>query len=549
MHGMLATFAAAAVAVATVAVAVGAQQFAYFGSAAGQSTERFFSGIATDGATNLYTIANPASDPATLMRFTAAPFTRVAASALPATQGTNCSGLALLAPYLYVACSPPSGSVLLRRNVADLSAAGVITRTTPNEETAATRVVTNATHTYMFTRASPTAAVVRFNTGNFTYRDTLSLVGIQSVDAAIINAAGTWLLFATDTAPVVLCRLPTDDALFTRFNVFELPLNSGENGVSGGLAEDGAFAYVGTTRASTATLVKVRISDMLRVGSVTLLSNFERDVRGINVDVALGMAYVIVGTGPGVLVRAVRIATAGMTRVESVDAGGSQTDPRGVVAIGLRIFVASSGAASNDPGDIVAFNLFTTSTSTVTPPPTSSTTTRQPSTAPATTTVRPTNASTTAPPPTTTTRRPPTAAPTAVPTMGPDYGDGDDSVAIGGVTAVGILAGIAAGFGVLLLVLLFLLVTGRIASPLGPKQAPVAGAAAAPSSASPDASQAPPAWNPIELRPMTATDFNEGMPGTGDLGLGETAPLVGADADAQLPPGAEGPRDAGFVDG
>lgn len=448
--------------------AVVAQTFDYIGYASGAATvptpQRGFIGITNDLSGNLY--VSSYSNPATLAKFTTSPFTL---SMNVDTTTSVCNSLIYGSSYLYVACSPLGSSVILRRNAADLSAAGSIART----ERLVNNIFIFDDFVYVVSADSP-SVLIRIHISNFTVESALELTGIDAVQGAVLTSNGSHIFGATDDAPISIIKM--ERLVWDRFYITQGYLNTGEDGMNHGLAEDGTFLYAATTQAAPGFVVKVRMDTLERVSAVTLSSGpvAEDELHDICIDRFTGYAYITVYFTDHAHI--VRISTLdNMARIDAVDPTDSNSNPERIIMVNQRLYVTATGAFG-DPDVVLMLSSVTTSTSTTTST-TSTTTTTTTTTPPVPTTPAPpttttTTSTTTTPAPpstststttvTTTTSTTLTSTTTSTTTTpAPPFGYDDDSLALAGSSTVAIAAGISAGAGALFLCILLFVISRK----------------------------------------------------------------------------------------
>jgi len=119
-----------------------------------------------------------------------------------------------------------------------------------------------------------------------------------SLCSAVIDAAGGFAYFGTDTLPGMVVKVRLSD--LTRIGA--LTMNSGENNLRSAVIDAaGGFAYFGTGT-SPGMVVKIRLSDFTRVGAITLNPG-ENNLRSAVIDASGGFAYFGTGTSPGMVVK------------------------------------------------------------------------------------------------------------------------------------------------------------------------------------------------------------------------------------------------------
>jgi hypothetical protein len=121
----------------------------------------------------------------------------------------------------------------------------------------------------------------------------------QYFDMAVVDSAAGFLYIGTKNAPAKIVKIRLSD--FTR--VGTLTLGSGENDLSPAAVLDsaGGFLYAGT-RTSPAKIVKINLADFTRVGALTLNAG-ENQLWTATLDSAAGRAYFGSRTSPGVIVK------------------------------------------------------------------------------------------------------------------------------------------------------------------------------------------------------------------------------------------------------
>jgi hypothetical protein len=204
--------------------------------------------------------------------------------------------------------------------------------------------------------------VVKVRVSDMTRVDALSLRMGEDVRSSVIDTVAGFAYFGTYTEPGVVVKVRLSD--FTR--VGTLTLDPGEGGLTSAVIDPVAgFAYFGTNT-DPGIVVKVRLSDFTRV-SATTLNVAESYLRTAAIDAAAGFAYF--GTDPqgfiplpggqtnshGLLVK-VRLSD--LTRVGSLDVTGvpgsvfsSVIDPlAGYAYLG-------TGTAAAGPGAVVKVRL------------------------------------------------------------------------------------------------------------------------------------------------------------------------------------------------
>ena len=119
--------------------------------------------------------------------------------------------------------------------------------------------------------------------------------------------SGLFAYFGTSVSPGIVVKIRLSD--LTR--VGALILNSGENSlISAVIDQPNGFAYFGTNT-DPGIVVKVRLSDFTRVGALTLNSK-EQDLISAVIDQPNGFAYFGTNTGPG---RVVKVRLSDLTKV------------------------------------------------------------------------------------------------------------------------------------------------------------------------------------------------------------------------------------------
>ena len=95
---------------------------------------------------------------------------------------------------------------------------------------------------------------------------TLVLEGDNRIISAVIDQAGGFAYFGTDTSPGTVIKVRLSD--FTRVDT--LTLKDGEDKLTSAVIDPGnGFAYFGTNT-SPGIVVKVRLSDFKRIGALPL---------------------------------------------------------------------------------------------------------------------------------------------------------------------------------------------------------------------------------------------------------------------------------------
>ena len=134
--------------------------------------------------------------------------------------------------------------------------------------------------------------------------------GEDNLRSAVIDPTGTFAYFGTSTNPGIVVKVRLSD--MTR--VGALKLAAGENDLHAAVIDSaGEFAYFGTFT-SPGIVVKIRLSDFSRVGALKLNAG-ENNLRPAVIDSANGFAYFGTFTSPG---RIIQVRLSDMTRVRAL---------------------------------------------------------------------------------------------------------------------------------------------------------------------------------------------------------------------------------------
>lgn len=188
----------------------------------------------------------------------------------------------------------------------------------------------------------------------------------QYFDMAAVDSANGFLYIGSKNAPAKIVKIRLSD--YTR--VGTLTLASGENDLSPSVVVDSAngFLYAGT-RTTPAKVVKIRLSDFTEVGAITLNTG-ENQLWSATLDSTTGYAYFGTRTSPA---RIIKIRLSDFTRESAITlasgenealgavideaAGfayfGLQTTPAKVVKVRLSDFTAVATLTCNSGEDMV----------------------------------------------------------------------------------------------------------------------------------------------------------------------------------------------------
>jgi predicted RNA-binding protein with TRAM domain len=140
--------------------------------------------------------------------------------------------------------------------------------------------------------------------------------GGDGLSSAVIDQPGGFAYFGTDTTPGTIVKVRLSDLT----QVGTLTLSTGEDSLTSAVIDpDGGFAYFGTDT-SPGTIVKVRLSDFSRVDALTLNAG-EDSLLSAVIDPGSGFAYFCTYTSPGAIVK-VRLSD--LTRVGVITLGAGE---------------------------------------------------------------------------------------------------------------------------------------------------------------------------------------------------------------------------------
>jgi filamentous hemagglutinin family protein len=175
-------------------------------------------------------------------------------------------------------------------------------------------------------------------------------LGEDRVRCAVIDTAGGFAYFGTETTPGIIIKVRLSD--FTR--VGAITLNNGEDSLITGVIDTvNSYAYFGT-RTIPGIVVKIDLSNFSRVSSLTFNSG-EGNIRtGAVIDDTNGYAYFPIDGSPG---KIIKVQLSDFTRVGSLTFNSGENSPSsGIIDIANQLVYFGT---SDSPGRIVKVNLAT----------------------------------------------------------------------------------------------------------------------------------------------------------------------------------------------
>ena len=150
---------------------------------------------------------------------------------------------------------------------------------------------------------------------------TLLLGGEENLSSSVIDPAGGFAYFGTNTDPGMIVKVRLSD--FTR--VGSLTLKAGETNLTSAVIDTtNGFAYFGANTVP-GIVVKVRLSDFSRVDAKPLNAG-ENNLTSAVIDPAKGFAYFGTNTAPGIVVK-VNVNPASFARVAAVTLSTGSVNP------------------------------------------------------------------------------------------------------------------------------------------------------------------------------------------------------------------------------
>jgi len=230
-------------------------------------------------------------------------FTRVGALTLNTWENDlNSAVIDAAGGFVYFGTATVPGKVVKVR-LSDFTRVGALTFNTGENDLHSAVIDAAGGFAYFGTISTP-GIVVKVRLSDFERVGALTLnTGENNIGSAVIDAGNGFAYFGMLNSPGIVVKVRLSD--FSHVGV--LTLNPGEDNLWSAVIDTGnGFVYFGTYTwpgpPSQGRIVKVRLSDLTRVGALTLNPGEDRFFSAV-IDVSGGFAYFGTSTSPGIVVK------------------------------------------------------------------------------------------------------------------------------------------------------------------------------------------------------------------------------------------------------